>query len=112
MLLYILLHIYVSSVAPARQTESVSQPMDTDNQQVTPTRPSKIILPGPKQKTLHKEELTMSDEERLTKARITHRAAFSQKRKSTKQSPEKPTGSTKHGKQEVQYTGISSLTFT
>ena len=72
--------------------------MDTDDQQVTP---SKIILTGPKHKTLHKEELTMNEAERLTKARITHRAAFSEKRKSAKQSPEKLSGGAKHGKQEV-----------
>ena len=94
-------YAYVFSIAPALPAESVSQPMDTDSQQAAPTTPSKIILTGPKQTTLHKEELTMSDEERLTKARISHRAAFSQKRKSTKQSPEKSSGSTKHGKQEV-----------
>ena len=88
-------------LAPAQRPDIDAQPMDTDNQQMTPTTPSKIILAGPKQKTLHKEELTMSEEERLTKARITHRAAYSQKRKSSKESPEKPSASIKHGKPEV-----------
>ncbi|CAB4042378.1 deubiquitinating VCIP135, partial, partial [Paramuricea clavata] len=89
--------------APARLSDT--QPMDTDDQQVTPTTPSKIILTGPKHKTLHKEELTMNEAERLTKARITHRAAFSEKRKSAKQSPEKLSGGAKHGKQETQKAG-------
>ena len=87
--------------APARPADADSQPMDTDEQQATATSPRKIILTGPKQKTLHKEELTMSQEEKLTKARITHRAAYTNKRKSTKESPEKSSGSTKHGKPEV-----------
>ena len=73
------------------------QPMDMDTTQSTPTTSAKIILTGPKHKTLHKEELTVNKEEQLTKARITHRAAFSQKRKS----PKPENGTTKHGKQEV-----------
>ena len=94
--------IYLSLIASVLSPNIDSQSMDTDSQQTTLSSPSKIIITGPKQKTLHKEELTMNEEERLTKARITHRAAYSQKRKSTtKESPEKPSGSTKHGKQEV-----------
>lgn len=73
--------------------------METDVQQAESSMLAKIILKGPKHSTLHKEELTMSEEERLTRARITHHAAYSQKRKSGAKSPEKPHGTSKHGKQ-------------
>ena len=44
--------------------------------------PSKIILTGEKKKTLHKEELTMSETERVLKTRTEHHAAIMQKRRS------------------------------
>ena len=44
--------------------------------------PSKIILTGEKKKTLHKEELTMSEKEKVLKAKTEHHAAVMQKRRS------------------------------
>ncbi|XP_068722589.1 deubiquitinating protein VCPIP1-like [Montipora capricornis] len=44
--------------------------------------PSKIILMGEKKKTLHKEELTMSEKEKVLKAKTEHHAAVMQKRRS------------------------------
>ena len=44
--------------------------------------PTKIILTGEKKKTLHKEELTMSETERVLKTRTEHHAAIMQKRRS------------------------------
>uniref|UniRef100_UPI00358E74BB deubiquitinating protein VCPIP1 isoform X2 n=1 Tax=Myxine glutinosa TaxID=7769 RepID=UPI00358E74BB len=44
--------------------------------------PSKIILTGPKTKTLHKEELTMSETERDVQQRITQNAVVQQRKSS------------------------------
>ncbi|XP_077414995.1 deubiquitinating protein VCPIP1 [Vanacampus margaritifer] len=46
----------------------------------TPDPPAKIILTGPKAKTLHKEELTMSRAERDLQHSISERASVSQRR--------------------------------
>ena len=43
--------------------------------------PSKIILTGEKQKTIHKEELTMSSKEKEVKRRIAERAGVQQRMK-------------------------------
>ncbi|EDO31070.1 predicted protein, partial [Nematostella vectensis] len=55
--------------------------------------PSKIILTGEKKKTFHKEELTMSEAEKLIRTRTEHHAAVMQKRQSgsttVKKTPEK-----------------------
>ncbi|KAI8501465.1 Deubiquitinating protein VCIP135 [Branchiostoma belcheri] len=47
-----------------------------------PSSPSKIILTGHKHKTIHKEELTMSEAERMVQRKITDKAAHEQKKKS------------------------------
>ncbi|XP_066272769.1 deubiquitinating protein VCPIP1-like [Branchiostoma lanceolatum] len=47
-----------------------------------PSSPSKIILTGHKHKTIHKEELTMSEAERMVQRKITDKAAHQQKKKS------------------------------
>ena len=55
---------------------------DEDPNAVSPFTPSKIILTGEKKKTLHREELTMSETERVLKTRTEHHAAIMQKRRS------------------------------
>lgn len=56
--------------------------VDQDPNAAGPFMPSKIILMGEKKKTLHKEELTMSETERVLKTRTEHHAAIMQKRRS------------------------------
>ena len=55
---------------------------DQDTNAVTTFTPSKIILTGEKKKTLHREELNMSETERVLKTRTEHHAAIMQKRRS------------------------------
>lgn len=52
------------------------------NADVNSFTPSKIILTGEKKKTLHKEELTASETERLLKTKTEHHAVIMQKRRS------------------------------
>ena len=52
------------------------------NADVSSFTPSKIILTGVKKKTLHKEELTASETERLLKTKTEHHAVIMQKRRS------------------------------
>ena len=65
---------------------------NSDQDTVTTFTPSKIILTGEKKKTLHREELNMSETERVVKTRTEHHAAIMQKRRSgegVKKTPEK-----------------------
>ena len=55
---------------------------DQDSNVASTFTPTKIILTGEKKKTLHKEELTMSETERVLKTRTEHHAAIMQKRRS------------------------------
>ena len=55
---------------------------DQDTSAASPFTPSKIILTGEKKKTLHKEELNMSETEKVLKTRTEHHAAIMQKRRS------------------------------
>ena len=64
------------------QQSAVGKNSDQDPAAVIPFTPSKIILTGEKKKTMHKEELTMSETERVVKTRTEHHAAVMQKRRS------------------------------
>ena len=86
---------------PQPDAEHANEQLSSASDRGNESSPMKYILIGPKKKTLHKEELTMSNAERLTKARIQHHVAYSQKRKNAGESPKKSTGSAKLGKQEV-----------
>lgn len=70
----------------ARPSFASQNASGTNNDQevnaASPYAPSKIILTGEKKKTLHKEELTMSETERVLKMRTEHHAAIMQKRRS------------------------------
>ena len=55
---------------------------DQDTNAVSTFTPSKIILTGEKKKTLHREELNLSETERVLKTRTEHHAAIMQKRRS------------------------------
>ena len=86
---------------PQPDAEHGKQELSSANDRGNESTPMKYILIGPKKKTIHKEELTKSNAERLTKARIQHHAAYSQKRKNAGESPKKGTGSPQLGKQKV-----------
>ena len=62
----------------AQATSSEQQ----QNADVSSFTPSKIILMGEKKKTFHKEELTVSETERVLKTKTVHHAVVMQKRRS------------------------------
>ena len=76
---------------------------DQDPHAVSPFKPNKIILTGEKKKTLHKEELTVSETERVLKARTEHHAAIMQKRRSGEGAKKTVDKEAKIPKQQVQY---------
>ncbi|XP_077580982.1 deubiquitinating protein VCPIP1 [Stigmatopora nigra] len=77
-----------------RQTAKKNSPEQSDEgararQPHPPDPPGKIILTGPKAKTLHKEELTASRAERSLRRSIGERASLSQRRRTQPESEER-----------------------
>ena len=76
---------------------------DQDTNAVGTFTPSKIILTGEKKKTLHREELNMSETERVLKTRTEHHAAIMQKRRSGEGTKKASDKEAKVPKQQVQF---------
>ena len=72
-----------------------------DPEAAGPFTSSKIILTGEKKKTLHREELTMSNTEKVLKMRTEHHAAIMQKRRSGEPAKKTPEKGAKIPKQQV-----------
>ncbi|XP_013409530.1 deubiquitinating protein VCIP135 [Lingula anatina] len=62
---------------------STTEHMETDASWRQNTIPTKIVLTGQKHKTLHKEELNMSEKEKQVRQRVVENAPVQQKRRST-----------------------------
>ena len=82
---------------------------DQDVSSVSSYSPSKIILTGEKKKTFHKEELTMSDTERVLKTRTEHHASVMQKRRSGEGTKKTANKEAKVQKQQVNNATLTSL---
>ena len=83
---------------------------DQDTNAVSGTfTPSKIILTGEKKKTLHREELNMSETERVLKTRTEHHAAIMQKRRSGEGAKKTAEKEAKVPKQQVLYGTVLTI---